>query len=353
VLFFGTAGVYAGHNAQNVIVLRIDADLGGGGSRHGGTGKDQLEDSIINAREVATAAGLMFLRAESKRIDVDTSVGVTSVVLVRLNNVEVGTLTLREAILAVQLQLSSDDGVLAPAVHVEGSLGQDEGAGIRDVRTRGDSSRRVGELVVVGGSPVSGIRTGGSGEDTINSTSHLEEARASDEVTSASSLLGATESMDGVGESIDSIGVVEGLGTEGLEEESTSLQRRAVVNVGIRLDNPDELLARVIEVELDLVAGGADRLVTSELELLNQVLVGVLGELAALIGIKEDIVDVQRGSNKGLLVSSSGGLRTTSGGGQTLDGPQALTDGSDIKVDLDFVILYESHIPLFSKNSCY
>ena len=50
--------------------------------------------------------------------------------LVRLDPREVGTFTLREAILAVKLELSGDDGVLAPAVKIKGGLSEDEGAGI-------------------------------------------------------------------------------------------------------------------------------------------------------------------------------------------------------------------------------
>ena len=53
-------------------------------------------------------------------------------VLVRLNKVEVCTLALREAILSVKLELSGDNRVLSPAVHVKCSLGKDEGASIRD-----------------------------------------------------------------------------------------------------------------------------------------------------------------------------------------------------------------------------
>jgi hypothetical protein len=34
--------------------------------------------------------------------------------------------------------------------------------------------------------------------------------------------------------------------------------------------------------------------------------------------------------------------------GEGLDSPQAFTNGADIKVDFDFVILYESHIPSLS-----
>jgi hypothetical protein len=76
----------------------------------------------------------------------------------------------------------------------------------------------------------------------------------------------------------------------------------------------------MVEVELNLVTGRADRLVASELELLNEVLVGVLGELAALIRIEEDIVDVERGGDKGLLVGSSAGLRAGSSS-EGIDGP--------------------------------
>ena len=115
-------------------------------------------------------------------------------------------------------------------------------------------------------------------------------------------------------------------------------QGSAVVNIGIRLDNPDKLLARVVEVELDLVGRGTDRLVTSELELLDEVLVGVLGHLSALVGVKEDIVDVERSSNKRLLVSSGtvAAFRRTS---KVLDSPEALTDGTEVNVDLDLVVL--------------
>ena len=68
----------------------------------------------------------------SEGVDIDTSVGVSGVVLERLNEVEVGTLTLREAVLTVKLELSGNNRVLTPAVHLAGSLGEDEGTGIRD-----------------------------------------------------------------------------------------------------------------------------------------------------------------------------------------------------------------------------
>ena len=75
----------------------------------------------------------MLLRAESEGVHVNAGIGAASVVLVGLDNIEVVALTLREAVLAVELELGRDDGVLTPAVHVEGSLGENESAGIGDI----------------------------------------------------------------------------------------------------------------------------------------------------------------------------------------------------------------------------
>jgi hypothetical protein len=104
------------------------------------------------------------------------------------------------------------------------------------------------------------------------------------------------------------------------------------------LDDPDEFLARVVEVELNLVGGGTDGFITSELELLNEVLVRVLGHFAALISVEEDVVDVEGGSNKGLLVG--GGDRLGSRGlAQRLNSPQAFTNRAEVNVNLDLVVL--------------
>jgi hypothetical protein len=65
------------------------------------------------------------------------------------------------------------------------------------------------------------------------------------------------------------------------------------VNKGITLNNPHELLARVVEVHLDLVGRAGDRLTAGELQLLNQVLVRDLGEAAALIRVEVDVVNIQ------------------------------------------------------------
>jgi len=283
----------------------------------------------------------MLFGPQGKRVHVDTSVRCAGVVLERLNHVKVRAFALRETVLAIELELGSHHGVLTPAVHVKSRLGQHERASIRDERTRGISL--VGIKHTRCGVP---LITGGNTGD-ITGTGHLEETIGGNECVGSNGLGGSTESVDGIGKSIDGIRVVEGLSTKGLVEDIATLEGRAIINVGIGLNNPDELLARVVKVQLDLVGRRSDRLITRELELLNEVLVGVLGHLAALIRVQEDVVNVQGGSNKGLLVSL-GDRDCAAGRADGGDSPQALTNGAEIDVDLDFVILYESLIPVLS-----
>ena len=94
----------------------------------------------------------------------------------------------------------------------------------------------------------------------------------------------------------------------------------------------------MVEVELDLVGRRADGFITSELELLDEVLVGVLGHASALVGVEEHVVDVEGRCNQGLVVSGVH-LLGTSGGGQRTDRPEALVDGANVEIDLDFVVL--------------
>ena len=177
-------------------------------------------------------------------------------VLEGLHHVEVRALALREAVLAVELELGSDNGVLAPAVHVKSGLGKHEGAGIRHKGALVACATLVGEGDIgegVGGPDASGRHVG-----SIGTTSHLEEAGGVDKASGTGNLLGATESVDGVGESINGVGVVEGLGAESAVEKTTRIEGRAVIDVGIGLDDPDKLLARVVEVELNLVGAASN-----------------------------------------------------------------------------------------------
>lgn len=326
---------HARHDTEDVVVGRVDTDLGGLGARNGRVREDKLKGSVVNAREVARARRLVLLRAKGERVDVDARVRGAGVRLERLDKVEVGALTLREAVLAVKLELGGDDRVLAPAVHVKSRLGEDEGARIRNRRATSADARRPTELAARSRS-VEGVGLGSN----INSTGVLEETRSVDErVGGRRGRHVTTERHDGVRESIDGVGVIERLGAKGLVEHAVSLKRGAVVNILVRLDDPDKLLARVVEVELNLVGRRTDRLIAGELELLDEVLVRVLGHAAALVGVKEDVVNVERGGNKRLVVSlgnlgGTGAIRV-----EAADSPEALVNRAEVEVNLDLVVL--------------
>jgi hypothetical protein len=65
---------------------------------------------------------------------------------------------------------------------------------------------------------------------------------------------------------------------------------------------------------------------------------GVGGHLSSLVSIQEDEINIDRGGNKGLLVGS--GYRLRQGrSSERLNSPQALTNRSEVNVDLDLVVL--------------
>ena len=287
----------------------------------------------------------MLLRAQGEGVHVDTSVRVAGVVLVGLHQVEVGALTLGEAVLTVELELGGHNRVLTPAVEVQGGLGQHEGASVRHGRgrvtgggsrsARGSWGSAINEGLLTTGNRVVPVGRGSH----VSGTGIVEEARHTDVVRGGGANgLRASEGVERVGQSINGVGVVEGLGTKDLVQQGVALEGTAVVDVLVGLHNPDQLLDGVVQVEADLVGRGTNRLVTSELELLDQVLVGVLGHPAALISVQEHVVDVQGGGNQGLVVGGHG-LGGTAGAVQVVHGPQALINGADVKVDLDLVVL--------------
>jgi len=213
----------------NVVIDRIHANLDGGTASDGVGRQGQLQGSIIDTRHVASAGWLVVLGLEAEGVHVDAARRHVLVVLVWLYQVEVATIALREAVVAVELQLGERHGVLAVLEgngheHVVGTAGSDAGHGaslaIRAVHQGG-----------VGASP---------------------DARA------------------GVGQ-IGLVGVVEPL----LAQSVGSSGNRAglVGDVLVALYDPNQFLAGVIEVELQLVVGGRGGLVTGELQLLDQVLV--------------------------------------------------------------------------------
>ena len=104
---------HAGHDAEHVVVDRIHADLRREERTDRVVGERKRERRVINAREVARAAGLVFLGLERERVDVDADRGDVRVVLVRLDQVEVAAFTLVKAVVAVELDLRRYDGVAA------------------------------------------------------------------------------------------------------------------------------------------------------------------------------------------------------------------------------------------------
>jgi len=161
----------------------------------------------------------VLLGLEGERVDVDADGGDVRVVLVGLHKVEVVALARLEAIVAVELEESRDDGVLA--------------------------SHAL---------------------DTRDGVARLEDA------------------------AVPPVGEVEGLLALPLANDVIGARDERIT-----LDNPHELLARVVEVELELVGRRRDGLRARELERLDEVLVRDLGELAALVRVEVDIVDVERG----------------------------------------------------------
>jgi len=155
----------------------------------------------------------VFLGAKSEGVHVDTGIGVAGVVLERLNNIEVSSLTLREAVLAVKLKLSGDNRVLTPAVHIKSGLRKNEGTSIRHIGTLKASSLVCTHGLV----STENVSRSSTPLDTRFLTSHgsrvLEKTSTGDESISTRGLFRTTESVDSVGKSVNSISVVERLST--------------------------------------------------------------------------------------------------------------------------------------------
>ena len=201
----------------------------------------------------------MVLRLQGEGVHVDTNGGDVGVVLEGLHQVEVASITLREPVVAVELDLGCHDGVLA-----------------------------------------------GKALNTGHGVARLQNG------------------------AVPPVGVVKGLLS--LPGSNDGVIAR---HEGITLHNPHKLLARVVEVQADLVGTGGHRLATGELELLDQVLVGDLGETTTLISVQVDVVDVEGGRN------NAGGGHTVAGGVARASGhvPAQVLDVVELQVDLDLVVL--------------
>ena len=281
------------HHAQHVVVDRIHAHLGRATVAHRVDGHCQLERRLVDTGEVAGSAGLVLLRLQGEGVHVDTHRRGTSVVLVGLDAIEVATLALREPILAVQLQLGNLHGVLARALdtRVQDDLGQ-QVVGRRLERL----GARVGHRVQPGGA-----REGGARLDTqtrqVGAIRTIARHRRDHRACRRAAQRAAGQHVHHHTLRGEVIRVVEGLATADLTNE---VLVGGAVHEGVALDDPHQLLDGVVEVQLDLVGGRGDALRTRVLELLDQILVRLLGEAAALLSVQVDVVDVERRSQEGL-----------------------------------------------------
>ena len=94
----------------------------------------------------------------------------------------------------------------------------------------------------------------------------------------------------------------------------------------------------MVEVQLELVGGGRDRLTACELERLDQVLVGDLGELAALIRVEVDVVDVE-GRGRQVLAIDTVADRVEVGRDLRRDVEAQVAEIVEVEVDADLVVL--------------
>ena len=110
-------------------------------------------------------------------------------------------------------------------------------------------------------------------------------------------------------------------------------------HVGVALYHPHQLLARVVEVQLQLVGGGVDGLGTSELQHLDQVLMGHLGELTTLVRVQVDVVHIQRAGHQVGGVHAVADAVHVVGGGVGGIVPHQVLDVVELQVDTHLVVL--------------
>jgi hypothetical protein len=221
-------------DAEDVVVGREHVERGRGTGTHGFLDLDG-NLGVVDAGEVARAGRLVLLGLESEGVGVDTGHGATGVVVVRLDLVEVLTGLLLEAVLAVENELEGIDGA---------------DGGSRGVTLLDEAERTLG------------------GEE--GNTGRLSEGH---------------EAV-GVG-GIRGIGVEDNIGVRNVGGEVPKLG----IGRGGGGGGPHELLDGVVVREADLLGLTRDNGVnTSVLDLLDQVLVTLLGEAATLLSVEVHVV---------------------------------------------------------------
>ena len=261
--------------------------------------------------------------------------------LVGLNEVEVGTKTLGESVVAVKLELSTDDGVAAS------TLGSKTGV----VSTTG-SLVILGEVnggVVVGTGTTTLGKEGGSNLWGSLESIALRTILVLVDVDSREGDSGVAR-LDVGAESI--IGIEETVGLDLAEHIVVEVISVVVPLVHAELDNrvtlnnPDKFLNWMIEVKLNLNVLRSDGLITSELELLDEVLVRDLGETATLISVKVDVINVEGGSLKRWNAEEVVVVKRDTAVSENIGGNVALILLTELNDNFNFVVLHLKY-PIF------
>jgi hypothetical protein len=200
----------------------------------GDIGKGHL--GVVDAAEVARACGLVLLGLEGEGVGVDARVGVAAVVVVRLHLVKVLAILLLEAVLTVEDKAER-------AVRAEGTNGLLEKPTGRGIGIKKRSTRQVGDRTL--GSQCFRIRVKGD------------------------------SGVRGGGRHVPQSNIGRGRGCG---------------------HAPHKLLDGVVVGEADLGAAGAQGVNTRVLNLLDEVLVTLLGKSAALLRVEVHIVTPDLGA---------------------------------------------------------
>jgi hypothetical protein len=228
-----------------------------GGTTRGGVLGD-LDLRVVDAGEVAGAGGLVLLGLEGEGVGVHTGHGAARVVVVGLDLVEVLTLLLLETVLAVEDELEGVEGTVSI----------------------------LGEALSGDTGGVKGNTDAGKGDEAVGKIGGVEGVGLEDDV-----IVGGD-----VGE----------------------VPERVLVGGSVG-EAPHKLLDGVVVGEADLLGLALGHGVnTSVLDLLDEVLVTLLGEAAALLGVKVDVVGPHL---------EDGGVKE---GGEV---------GGEIEIDADLVVL--------------
>ena len=97
------------HDTKHIIIDRIDADLGGTVAvtcTYGILCQADVEHSRVDPAEIASTRWLMFLGLESEGVHVNSGRWNVLVVLIRLDEIELPSIPLREPIMTVELEFS-------------------------------------------------------------------------------------------------------------------------------------------------------------------------------------------------------------------------------------------------------